>query len=200
MLNLNTAQQTVINSILNAFSTNNTSALNVLLSAHTKVATSAKFKALNITKVATLNATLNANNVYTTSVINSALHNNVNNANNINNIVNFTAQQQAHYIHLPDCYAIVQHATNNTLYLYVTVNSASSAYFINNVAVNKADILQYLTASAVKALTTNNVVNKQHDFTHSVNVKQYKLSNVQSLTILNNNANSVIVNNTFTIA
>ena len=155
----------------------------------TQVATAAKHKHVNITKVTNANVQLFNNinaftNVYANAVKRSA--NNIQQAQNAN--VNNFATQQNYFTHT-QCYSIVQHKTNNNLYLYAIFNNAKSIYFINNVQSTKQQVAQYLTASAAQALLQqNNVVhNVTNNVLHTVHVRTIALQNINSITACKQN-------------
>lgn len=155
----------------------------------TQVATAAKHKHVNITKVTNANVQLFNNinaftNVYANAVKRSA--NNIQQAQNAN--VNAFATQQNYFTHT-QCYSIVQHKTNNNLYLYAIFNNAKSIYFINNVQSTKQQVAQYLTASAAQALLQqNNVVhNVTNNVLHTVHVRTIALQNINSITACKQN-------------
>jgi len=189
MLNLQTAQNAIAQHATSATITaqqianllNNVSTTFAQITYVTKVATAAAHKAVNIVKVTTANVQLFSNvnaNIYANAVKRSAAKIDSNNA---NNVANFTAQ--ANYFTHTNCYSVVQHNTNNNLYLYCIYNNASSLYFINNVLATKQQVAQYLTASAAATLlnttaTTHNVTN---NVTHNVVVRTIQLSNIVSI-------------------
>lgn len=147
----------------------------------TKVATSAKHKNVNITKVVSANVQLFSNikalNLYAQQVMRSA------NALNADaNVTNFIASS-TYFTHNANCYSLVTHNTTNAVYLYAIFNSASSVYFINNVVATKQQVAQYLTASAsAKLLQDNNTVhNVTNNVTHSVKVRTIALQNLVSI-------------------
>lgn len=150
----------------------------------TKVATSAKNKHINIVKVTQANVQLFSNIKSATSVFANAVKRSAVNiaTNNATNVANFTAQ--SNYFTHTACYSIVQHKTNNSLYLYAIYNNAKSVYFIDGVVATKQQVAQYLTASASAQLlqkdnTTHNVTN---NVTHNVVVRTIALSNIVSIT------------------
>ena len=150
----------------------------------TNVATAAKHKHVNITKVTTANVQLFSNinaftSVYANAVKRSA--NNIQQAHNAN--VTAFAVQDNYFTHT-NCYSIVKHKTNNNLYLYAIFNNAKSIYFINNVQSTKQQVAQYLTASAQQQLlNTNNVVhNVANNVLHTVQVRTIALQNINSIT------------------
>lgn len=151
----------------------------------TQVATSAKHKNVIIKKVTTANVQL-FNNINTfTSVFTNAVKRSASKItqNATANIANFTAQAN-YYTHSATCYSIVQHNTNNNLYLYAIYNNATSVYYINNVVATKQQVAQYLTASASKKLLQqNNVVyNVANNLLHTVIVRTIMLKNIVSIT------------------
>lgn len=150
------------------------------------IATSAANKHNNVYKIVTANVQLfnnisAATSVYANAVKKSAAQNSNNNA---QAIAAFTAQSN-YYTHNANCYSIVQHNTNNNLYLYCIYNSVSNTqYFINNATATKQQVAQLLTASAAKQLlnnstTTHNVTN---NITHNVVVRTIALANIISIT------------------
>jgi hypothetical protein len=150
----------------------------------TKVATAAKYKHVNITKTTNANVQLFSNinaftNVYANAVKRSAQ--NIQQANNAN--VQAFATQQNYFTHT-QCYSIVQHNTNNNLYLYAIFNNANSVYYINNTAATKQQVAQYLTASAQQQMLSNNNVvhNVANNVLHTVQVRTIALHNINSIT------------------
>lgn len=191
MLNLQTAQNAIAQHATSATITaqqianllNNVSTTFAQITYVTKVATAAKHKAVNIVKVTTANVQLFSNINAATSVYANAVKRSAAkiDSNNANNVANFTAQQN--YFTHTACYSVVQHNTNNNLYLYCIYNTASSLYFINNVLATKQQVAEYLTASAAATLlnttaTTHNVTN---NVTHNVVVRTIALSNIVSI-------------------
>lgn len=84
-----------------------------------------------------------------------------------------------------DCYSLIQHKTNGEQYLYFIANNAQSQYFVNGVAVDKAEIKQYLTPSKAKEIFDENggvVYNKKNDVMHMMHPRTLKLANIISLT------------------
>lgn len=158
----------------------------------TTVATAAAHKALNIKKVTSANVQLFSNINAFTSVYTNAVKKTASNIaqNEPQAVQQFTAQQN--YFKHTNCYSIVQHNTNNNLYLYAIYNKASSMYFINNVQATKQQVAQYLTASASNKLlnSTSIVHNKANNVLHSVQVRTIALSNI---TQINANAQQLIV-------
>lgn len=155
----------------------------------TQVATAAKHKHVNITKVTNANVQLFNNinaftNVYANAVKRSA--NNIQQAQNAN--VNNFATQQNYFTHTT-CYSIVKHKTNNNLYLYAIFNNAKSIYFINNQQSTKQQVAQYLTASAAQALLqqNNTVHNVTNNVLHTVHVRTIALQNINSITACKQN-------------
>lgn len=141
----------------------------------TTVKTAAAHKAVVIKKTTTANVQLFANIKAATSVFANAVNKNA-------NTQNFAVS--SNYFTHTSCYSIVQHKTNNNLYLYAIFNAANSSYTINNVAATKQQVAQYLTASAAQKLlsnssTTHNVTN---NVTHSVVVRTIALHNINSIT------------------
>lgn len=148
--------------------------------------TAAAHKHNNVYKIVTANVQLFNNINAATNVFANAVKKSASAiaANDANAIANFTTQSN-YFTHNNNCYSIVQHNSNNNLYLYCIYNSVSSTqYFINNVASNKQQVAQLLTASAAKQLlsassTTHNVSN---NVTHNVVVRTIALSNILSIT------------------
>jgi hypothetical protein len=150
----------------------------------TKVATSAKHKHINITKVTRANVQLFSNinaftDVYANAVKRSAQH--IQQAQNAN-VSNFATQQN--YFTHTQCYSILQHNTNGNLYLYAIFNNANSVYYINNTVATKQQVAQYLTASAQQQLLSNNNVvhNVTNNVLHTVQVRTIALHNINSIT------------------
>lgn len=150
----------------------------------TQVATAAKHKHVNITKVTRANVQLFSNinaftNVYANAVKRSA--NTIQQAQNAN--VNAFATQQNYFAHTT-CYSIVKHKLNNNLYLYAIFNNAKSTYYINNVLSTKQQVAQYLTAAAQQQLlNSNNVVyNVANNVLHNIHVRTIALHNINSIT------------------
>ena len=149
----------------------------------TQVATAAKHKGTNITKVTNANVQLFSNinaftNVYANAVKRSA--GNIQQATNAN-VQNFATQQN--YFTHTNCYSIVQHKTNGNLYLYAIFNNASSIYFINGVQSTKQQVAQRLTASAAQQLLGDNAVvhNVANNVLHTVQVRTIALHNINSI-------------------
>ena len=150
----------------------------------TKVATSAKHKHVNITKVTLANVQLFSNinaftNVYANAVKRSAQR--IQQAPNAN-VQAFTTQ--SNYFTHTNCYSIVQHNTNGNLYLYAIFNNANSIYYIDGVQSTKQQVAQYLTASAQQQLLSNNNVvhNVANNVLHTVQVRTIALHNINSIT------------------
>ena len=194
--NATTEQMAFVNSILDAMQ--GTDSLDVILSCNTTVKTAAAFKHLHVTKVSAITGTLNKHSVYTEQAVNTALHNANNNASNLDNIVNFQAEKVEHYVHLDANYCIMQHVLYGTLYLYVSTQSGSSSYFIDNVPATKDEVKELLTPSAAKALDAPYVTNKGNGFAHDAHVRTIKLSSVQSVTL--RDERRFIRNDSFAIA
>jgi hypothetical protein len=150
----------------------------------TKVATAAKHKHVNITKVTSANVQLFSNinaftDVYANAVKRSAQH--IQQAHNAN-VQAFTTQ--SNYFTHTNCYSIVEHKTNNNLYLYAIFNNAKSVYYIDNVVATKQQVAEYLTASAQQQLLSNNniVHNVSNNVLHTVQVRTIALHNIDSIT------------------
>lgn len=174
-----------------------TDTANVLLMTNTKVATAAAHKALNITKQSAVNVTLNRVSAYKDAVINSALKNEENDATKIDAIVEFVPQASK-YEHDADNYALATHPQTGMQYLYCTLNSSSSTYYLDGVEITKEEVMGYMTPSARKALEEKTTHNVGNDFTHEVKPLTYKLSSIQSIQFLDGN-NEVIKNKEFLI-
>jgi hypothetical protein len=190
----NTLQIEFANAILNALQNNNS--INVLLTTNIRVKTASAFKHLTITKISTVNATLNASSVYLQQVQASAARI-ATNADNADSVVNFEVQASK-YEHLDGAYCIAM--LNNALYLYTTINSGSSQYYIDNKEATKEEVMQCLTPSARQAMQSPTVYNQTNKVEHTVNVKTYKFSSIQSLTLLTSTQNTVITNDSFVLA
>lgn len=177
-------------SVKNAMSSTDT--VEALLMTRTKVATAAAFKHLNIEKHSAVNVTLNAKSVYKDEVINSALKNDGNDATKIDAIVEFKPQAST-YLHEDTCYCLATHPKTAQQYLYCTLNSSSSTYYIDGKEVAKEDVLEYLTASVRKSWEEKSTHNVGNDFDHDVKPLTYKLSSIQSIQIL---ATGEVIKNT----
>ena len=146
----------------------------------TQIATSAKFKNVNIVKVVNANVQLFSNiksvNLYAQQVMRSANKLNAN-----ANVTNFVTAN-ASYTHNANCYSIVTNKNTQAQYLYAIYNSVSSStYFINNVVATKQQVAQYLTASASASLLQKNdnvVYNATNNVTHTLTLRTIKLSNL----------------------
>ena len=92
------------------------------------------------------------------------------------------AAQGNYYTHT-GCYSIVQHKTQDKLYLYCIYNSAQSTYYINGEVATKQQVAAYLTPSeAAKLLNNTDVVrNVTHNITHNVKVRTIELNNIVSI-------------------
>ena len=150
----------------------------------TQVKTAAKHKNIIITKHTSANVQLFSNINAATSVFANAVKKSATQHahNDSNAIANFTAQSN-YFTHNALCYSIVQHKTNNSLYLYCIYNNANSTFYINNVQATKQQVAQYLTASAAAQLlnATNTVHNVTHNITHNVIVRTIALANITSI-------------------
>lgn len=141
----------------------------------TTVKTAAAHKAVVIKKTTTANVQLFANIKAATNVFANAVNKNANTQNFVTS---------SNYFKHTSCYSIVQHKTNNNLYLYAIFNNASSTYTINNVAATKQHVAQYLTASAASKLlnASSSTYNAKNNVTHSVTVRTIALHNINSIT------------------
>lgn len=144
----------------------------------TQVKTAAKHKLLNITKRTKANVQVfgtikEFNNVYKNAVMRSALKAGT-------PIENFAVSDT--YFNHTDWYSIVEHATTGKEYLYCIFNNADSEYFIDGVQVIRADVMQYLTPSALKAMQEKRVTNKTNDIEHGVIVRTIAIDNIISFT------------------
>ena len=151
----------------------------------TQVKTAAAHKNVNIQKHVVANVQLFSNIKQATQVFANAVQKSASAiaSNNAQNVANFT--QQSNYFTHTNCYSIVQHKSNNNLYLYCIFNNTQSVqYTINNVVATKQQVAQYLTKSAAQKLLQNDntIVNKTHNITHNVQVRTIALANVKSLT------------------
>ena len=150
----------------------------------TPVALAAANKHNTVIKESVINVQLFNNindfNVYANAVKRNAANNA---ANNINDVDNFTAQ--SNYFTHTNCFSIVKHKSNDTLYLYYIANSCSSStYYINGNVANKNDVAALCTKSVANKMLNNNneTYNKANNVTHSVVVRTVKLTNVVSIT------------------
>lgn len=82
-----------------------------------------------------------------------------------------------------DCFSLIANKKSGEQYLYFISNNADSQYFINNVAVDKAAIKEYLTPSKAKEIFENTgiVYNKKNDVLHMVQPRTLKLENIISI-------------------
>lgn len=147
----------------------------------TDVKTAAKHKDVTIKKQTSANVQLFANvqaDVYANAVKRSAAKDATNDA---TNIAEFASS--ANYYEHTDCYSIVQHRQNAKLYLYCIYNNAKSVYTINGQVASKAEVAEYLTPSAAKALLEGNksVHNVTNNITHNVIVRTIALDNIVSI-------------------
>lgn len=149
----------------------------------TQVKTAAAHKHIIITKHTSANVQLFSNINAATSVFTNAVKRSA--AQHAQNDANAVAQfaAQSNYFTHTNCYSIVQHKTNNALYLYCIYNNAQSTYYINNVQATKQQVAQYLTASAAQQLlaANNTVHNVTHNITHNVIVRTIALQNIVSI-------------------
>ena len=143
----------------------------------TVVTTSAKFKALNVTKVTVANVQLFADvacNPYARAVERSV-------EKLSGEAVDFTVATNW-FTHSSICYSIVEHATKGA-YLYVLFNSSKSNYYIDGVLSSKDEVLELLTPSARKAATSKTVYNSSNNIVHDVTVRTIKLENVRHIKV-----------------
>lgn len=185
---------TLFESIKNTMATDTA---NVLLMTNTKVATAAAHKHLNITKQSAVNVTLNRVSAYKDAVINSALKSEENDASKLDAIVEFIPNASV-YEHDADNYALATHPKTGVQYLYCTLNSSSSTYYLDGQEITKEEVMTYMTPSARKSLEEKSVKNVGNDFTHEVKPLTYKISSIQSIQFLDGN-NEVIKNKEFLI-
>jgi hypothetical protein len=149
----------------------------------TKVATSAKFKHVCVTKHTTANVTLfsqlNDYDVYRRAVIKSAAK-----LENDSQKVESFETQSNYFEHSTECYSIVKHKTKESFYLYAHFNNAQSIYFVDDIEVSKSEILQYLTKSAAEKMQQDNsiVYNATNDIVHTVICRTISLENLKSIT------------------
>ena len=193
-----TAQQQFANAIIELLA--NYSNINVLLTTNTTIAVAAKYKStVSINKISTVNATLYANANAYLQLVQASASKIASNASNANNVVNFNVSESK-YKHLPNAHCIAM--LNDMLYLQAICNSASSQYFVNNAAATKEQVAQYLTPSAAdKLLHASNVQhNVTNDIQHTVIVRTYKFSSIQSIQLLDTAQNKVINNSSFSLA
>jgi hypothetical protein len=149
----------------------------------TKVATSAKFKDVCISKHTTANVVLFSQltdfDVYRRAVVKSATK-----LENDSQKVESFETQENYYEHDTNCFSIVKHKTKESFYLYAHFNNAQSKYYIDNIEVSKEDIMQYLTKSAAEKLMQDNSIihNKANDVYHSIICRTISLENLKSIT------------------
>jgi hypothetical protein len=144
----------------------------------TKVATSAKFKELNITKKSKANIQIFNNIKEFTNVYANAVQRNLNKQ---GSTIEFVAQDN-YFVHT-DVYSIVEHKTTGKPYLYAIFNNRSSSeYFINGNSATKEDVALYLTNSARdKLLNPTKTYNALNDIEHDVIVRTIAIENIDTL-------------------
>lgn len=149
----------------------------------TKVATAAKHRSVDITKVTDANVQLFSDvsaftDVYAQAVKRSAA--NIPQSANAD-VSGFTSQQN-YFEHTP-CYSIVQHRMDHRLYLYAIFNHAKSIYYVHGQPATKQEVAQYLTPSAADKLLGGNTVvhNVAHDVLHTVQVRTIALQNILAI-------------------
>lgn len=148
----------------------------------TDVKTAAKHKDIKISKQTSANVQLFANvraDVYANAVRRSAAQDATNDA---TDIAEFTTSEN-YFKHSAECYSIVEHRQNAKLYLYCIYNNAKSVYTINGQTASRAEVAEYLTPSAAKALLEGNksVHNVTNNITHNVIVRTIALDNIVSI-------------------
>lgn len=149
-----------------------------------EVKTSAKFKHVKISKQVTANIQIYSNlseltTVYKNAVIKTGK---AITENDMEKLRNFEVSA-TWFHHLPECFSIVKNNSSEELYLYARFLSSTSEYFVDDIAVEKAEILQYLTPSECKKITEDNsiIYNKTNDILHQVIIRTIKLSNITLL-------------------
>lgn len=139
----------------------------------TRVATAAAHKAVVINKVTEASVQLFNNVNEFTSVYANAVKRDT-------GVAEFTVQDN--YFEHTDCYSIVKHKTKEAYYLYVIYNKARSVYVMDGQELTKAEVAQYLTPSAAKALLdpqpTLNILNGVE---HNVAVRTVALANIVNI-------------------
>jgi phenylpyruvate tautomerase PptA (4-oxalocrotonate tautomerase family) len=139
----------------------------------TKVATAAAHKAVTINKVTEASVHLFNNIKEFTSVYANAVKRDA-------GVTEFTVQDN--YFEHTDCYSVVKHKTKEAYYLYAIYNKATSVYVMDGKELTKAEVAEYMTPSAARALLnpqpTHNVLN---DVEHSVAVRTVALANIVSI-------------------
>lgn len=149
----------------------------------TKIATAAKFKTVSIEKRTTANVmlfqTVKDMEIYRKNVLKTA-----NMIVENGTVTDFEVSDNWFQHDDQDCFSLISHKTNGDQYLYFVANNAKSQYFIDGVAVDKAEIAQYLTPSKYKEIFENDgiVYNKKNDVLHMVQPRTLKLANIISLT------------------
>jgi hypothetical protein len=147
-----------------------------------KVATAAKFKEVSIEKRTTANVmlfqTVKDMEIYRRSVLKTA------NMIDGQNVTEFEVSDNWFEHSDSDCFSLISHKTSGEQYLYFVANNAKSQYYIDGVAVDKAEIAQYLTPSKHKEIFEDNTIvyNKKNDVMHMVHPRTLKLANIISLT------------------
>ena len=144
----------------------------------TKVATSAKHKALNVTKTTKANIQLFSDvkaNPYARAVERSV-------KNLSGEAVDFTVSANW-FEHTQECYSVVKHNKTGEEYLYALFNHAKSTYYIDGVEATKDAVLDLLTPSARKAATATVTYNATNDVEHNVTVRTIKLENIKQIKV-----------------
>jgi hypothetical protein len=151
----------------------------------TQVKTAAAHKNVSIYKVTVANVQLYnnvnaASAVYAKAVKRSAAQY----ANDAESVNNFTASA-ANYVHDANCYSIVTNNNTNSVMLYARYLRSNSIYIINGSIASKAQVAQYLTASAAQQLLNAKDVisNKTNNIVHNVRIATVKLQNVVQMRV-----------------
>ena len=149
----------------------------------TQVKTAAAHKAVKIVKRTEANVQLFSNIKAATSVFANAVKRSASQVagNDAANVEAF--QAQSNYFEHTACYSIVQHKTQNKLYLYCIYNNAKSEYEIDGVPATKQQVAQYLTPSAAQQLLSPSTTthNKTYNVEHEVVVRTIALENITSI-------------------
>ena len=146
----------------------------------TKVQTAAKHKDLNIQKYTKANVQLFGTMAEANAVYEKAVKKAAGKIEQTADVTEFKAQDN--YFKHTDCFSIVEHKDPGKQYLYAFFNNSKSIYTINGRFASKAQVAQYLTASAAERLLADGIVhNKTNDILHTVQVRTIALENIVEL-------------------
>ncbi len=149
----------------------------------TPVALAAKHKAIVIQKVTEASVQLFNNLAAETSVYANAVKRSATAmASDPANVAAFEVQE-TWFEHTAECYSIVKHKTKEAYYLYAIYNGGKSVYIMDGKELTKAEVAEYLTPSAAKALLTpeDGTYNVGQDIVHNVTVRVTGMDNIVSI-------------------